>query len=68
MNLQWLGKREEHRRLLKLKQLLDRPCEKLDDLLDYCTSNLEQLPVKTLDAYRFGSSRLFKTGGGFWRN
>lgn len=35
MNLLWAGKREEHRRLLKLKRLVDGPSDKLDDLLGY---------------------------------
>lgn len=39
MNLLWTGKREEHRRLLKLKQLVDGPSEKLDDLLGYLEEN-----------------------------
>jgi hypothetical protein len=39
MKLLWEGKREEHRRLLKLKQLVDGPSEKLDDLLGYLEEN-----------------------------
>ncbi len=39
MNLLWAGKREEHRRLLKLKRLVDGPSEKLDDLLGYLKEN-----------------------------
>ena len=39
MKLLWEGKREEHRRLLKLKHLVDGPSEKLDDLLGYLEEN-----------------------------
>jgi hypothetical protein len=39
MNLLWQGKREEHRRLLKLKRLVDGPSEKLDDLIGYLEEN-----------------------------
>jgi len=39
MKLLWEGKREEHRRLLELKQLVDSPLEKLDDLLGYLEEN-----------------------------
>ena len=39
MNLLWAGKTEEHHRLLKLKQLVDGPSEKLDDLLGYLEEN-----------------------------
>ena len=39
MELLWEGRREEHRRLLKLKRLVDGPSEKLDDLLDYLEEN-----------------------------
>jgi len=39
MELLWEGKREEHRRLLKLKRLVDGPSEKLDDLLGYLEEN-----------------------------
>ena len=35
----WEGKREEHRRLVKLKRLVDVPSEKLDDLLGYLEEN-----------------------------
>ncbi|MCL0053174.1 hypothetical protein M1M86_01640 [Dehalococcoidales bacterium] len=37
MSLLWEGKREEHRKLLKLKYLVDG--EKLDDLLGYLEEN-----------------------------
>ena len=33
------GKREKHRQMLKLKQLVDSPSEKLDDLLGYLEEN-----------------------------
>ena len=39
MTLLWVRKREEHRRLLKLKRLVDGPSEKLDDLLGYLEEN-----------------------------
>jgi len=39
VKLLWEGKREEHRQLLKLKQLVDGPSEKLDDLLGYLEEN-----------------------------
>ena len=39
MNLLWAGKREKHRCLPKLKQLVDGPSEKLDELLGYLEEN-----------------------------
>jgi len=39
MDLLHEGKSEEHRRLLKLKSMVDAPSEKLDDLLDYLEDN-----------------------------
>jgi hypothetical protein len=39
MSLLWAGKKEEHRRLLRLKRLVDGPSDKLDDLLGYLEEN-----------------------------
>ena len=39
VSLLWAGKKEEHRRLLRLKRLVDGTSEKLDHLLGYLEEN-----------------------------
>jgi hypothetical protein len=58
MSLLWAGKKEEHRRLLRLKRLVDGTSEKLDDLLGYLEENWDgNLWVEGFTSIRGGDAR-----------
>jgi len=62
MNLLWQGKREEHRRLLKLKRLVDSPSEKLDDLLGYLEENWDRIYGSRTLRGRIGAREVLVVG------
>ncbi len=64
MNLLWQGKREEHHRLLKLKQLVDGPSEKLDDLLGYLEENWDGIYGSRGLRERIGAREVLVVGSG----
>jgi len=64
MNLLWQGKREEHRRLLKLKRLVDGPSEKLDDLLGYLEENWDGIYGSRTLRGRIGAREVLVVGSG----
>ena len=64
MKLLWEGKREEHRRLLKLKRLVDGPSEKLDDLLGYLEENWDGIYGSRSLRERIGAREVLVVGSG----
>ncbi|MBA7669794.1 hypothetical protein ES703_77928 [subsurface metagenome] len=64
MNLLREGKREEHRRLLKLKRLVDGLSEKLDDLLGYLEENWDGIYGSTNLESKVGAREVVVVGSG----
>ena len=64
MSLLWRGKREEHRRLLKLKQLVDGPSEKLEELLNYLEENRDGIYGSRSLRDRIGARQVLVVGSG----
>jgi len=60
----WQGKREEHRRLLKLKRLVDGPSEKLDDLLGYLEENWDGIYGSRNLKSKVGAKEVLVVGSG----
>jgi hypothetical protein len=64
MSLLWAGRREEHRRLLKLKHLVDGHSEKLDDLLGYLEENWDGIYGSRNLKGKVGAKEVLVVGSG----